>query len=219
MVNNKRNINNFFYIFITAHLIVWTLIPTLTNNNLPLDTIEALAWGSNLDWGFNKHPPMSAFLVETFYQIFGNNDWAYYLLSQTCVVFSFFIIWSLSKDFFENKIYSFLSILLLEGIYFYNYTTPEFNVYVCELPFWSLTVFYCWKGFKNNKYTDWLLFGTFAAFGILSHYLFIYLLLSMDFLFLYMLIKKKIDFKCMVSLIPFLIILLPHLIWLTEMII
>ena len=216
MLTNKRNINNLFYIFITTHLVIWTLIPTLTNNNLPLDTIEALAWGSNLDWGFNKHPPMSAFLVETFYQIFGNNDWAYYLLSQICVVFSFFIIWSLSKDFFENKIYSFLSILLLEGIYFYNYTTPEFNVYVCELPFWSLTVFYCWKGFKNNKYTDWLLFGIFAAFGILSHYLFTYLLLSLDLLFLYMLIKKKIDFKCMVSLIPFLIILLPHLIWLTE---
>ena len=216
MLTNKRNVNNLFYIFITTHLVIWTLIPTLTNNNLPLDTIEALAWGSNLDWGFNKHPPMSAFLVETFYTIFGNNDWAYYLLSQICVVFSFFIIWSLSKDFFENKIYSFLSILLLEGIYFYNYTTPEFNVYVCELPFWSLTVFYCWKGFKNNKYTDWLLFGIFAAFGILSHYLFIYLLLSLDFLFLYMLIKKKIDFKCMISLFPFLIILLPHLIWLTE---
>ena len=216
MLTNKRNVNNLFYIFITTHLVIWTLIPTLTNNNLPLDTIEALAWGSNLDWGFNKHPPMSAFLVETFYTIFGNNDWAYYLLSQICVVFSFFIIWSLSKDFFENKIYSFLSILLLEGIYFYNYTTPEFNVYVCELPFWSLTAFYCWKGFKNNKYTDWLLFGIFAAFGILSHYLFIYLLLSMDFFFLYMLIKKKIDFKCMISLFPFLIILLPHLIWLTE---
>ena len=216
MLTNKRNINNLFYTFITIHLFIWILIPTLTNNNLPLDTIEALAWGSNLDWGFNKHPPMSAFLVETFYQIFGNNDWAYYLLSQICVVFSFFIIWSLSKDFFENKIYSFLSILLLEGIYFYNYTTPEFNVYVCELPFWSLTVFYCWKGFKNNKYADWLLFGIFAAFGILSHYLFIYLLLSLDLLFLYMLIKKKIDFKCMVSLIPFLIVLLPHFIWLVE---
>ena len=216
MALNKKNLLHLFYLFLTIHLIVWTAIPSFTNNNLPLDTIEALAWGSNLDWGFNKHPPMSAFLVETFYQIFGNNDWAYYLLSQICVVFSFFIIWSLSKDFFEKKIYSFLSILLLEGIYFYNYTTPEFNVYVCELPFWSLTVFYCWKGFKNNKYTDWLLFGTFAAFGILSHYLFIYLLLSMDFFFLYMLIKKKIDFKCMISLFPFLIILLPHLIWLTE---
>jgi len=216
MALNKKNLPHLFYLFLTIHLIVWTAIPSFTNSNLPLDTIEALAWGSNLDWGFNKHPPMSAFLVETFYQIFGSNDWAYYLLSQICVVFSFFIIWSLSKDFFEKKIYSFLSILLLEGIYFYNYTTPEFNVYVCELPFWSLTVFYCWKGFKNNEYADWILFGIFAAFGILSHYLFTYLLFSLDFLFLYMLIKKKIDFKCMVSLIPFLIVLLPHLIWLTE---
>tara|TARA_B100000945_G_scaffold209785_1_gene168862 strand:- start:2281 stop:3021 length:741 start_codon:yes stop_codon:yes gene_type:complete len=31
-----------------------------------------------------------------------------------------------------------------------------------------------------------------------------------------MIYKKKIDFKCMLSLIPFLIVLLPHLIWLTE---
>jgi len=31
-----------------------------------------------------------------------------------------------------------------------------------------------------------------------------------------MIYKKKIDFKCLVSLIPLLIVLLPHLIWLTE---
>ena len=53
MTNNSKNINNIFYIFVTAHLIFWTLIPSITNQNLPLDTIEALAWGSNLDWGFN----------------------------------------------------------------------------------------------------------------------------------------------------------------------
>ena len=31
-----------------------------------------------------------------------------------------------------------------------------------------------------------------------------------------MIYKKKIDFKCLVSIIPFLIVLLPHLNWLTE---
>ena len=31
-----------------------------------------------------------------------------------------------------------------------------------------------------------------------------------------MIYKKKIDYKCLVSLIPFLIVLLPHLIWLIE---
>ena len=59
----KKNISNLFYIFVSAHLLIWTLVPSLTNHNLPLDTIEALAWGSNLDWGFNKHPPMSAISV------------------------------------------------------------------------------------------------------------------------------------------------------------
>jgi 4-amino-4-deoxy-L-arabinose transferase-like glycosyltransferase len=216
MVNNKRNINNFFYIFITAHLIVWTLIPTLTNNNLPLDTIEALAWGSNLDWGFNKHPPMSAFAVEIFYQIFGSQDWAYYLLSQIFVIISFFVVFKLAEEFFENKVYCLLSVLLLEGIYFYNFTTPEFNVNVCLMPFWALTVLYLWKGFKDNKIIDWLLVGLFSGLGFLSKYLFIYLGLAMDIFILYMIYKKKVDFKCLVSLIPFLIVLLPHLIWLTE---
>ena len=71
MTINNKNINNFFYIFVIAHLVFWTLIPSLTNHNLPLDIIEALAWGSNLDWGFNKHPPMSAF----FFRSFLSNFW------------------------------------------------------------------------------------------------------------------------------------------------
>ena len=54
----KKNINKAFYLFLFSHLFLWTLIPSLSNTNLPLDTIEALAWGSNLDWGFSKHPPI-----------------------------------------------------------------------------------------------------------------------------------------------------------------
>ena len=216
MALNKKNLEKYFYIFITIHLIIWTAIPTLTNHNLPLDTIEALAWGSNLDWGFNKHPPMSAFLVEIFYQIFGAQDWAYYLLSQICVIISFFVVFKFAEDFFENKVFCLLSVLLLEGIYFYNFTTPEFNVNICLMPFWALTVLYLWKGFKDNKIIDWILVGLFAGFGFLSKYLFIYLGLAMDVFLIYMIYKKKIDYKCIFSLVPFLIVLLPHLIWLTE---
>jgi 4-amino-4-deoxy-L-arabinose transferase-like glycosyltransferase len=213
---NKNNYYKYVRLFLISHFVIWIAAPSLTNLNLPLDTIEALAWGSNLDWGYNKHPPLSAFAVEIFYQIFGSQDWAYYMLSQLFVVFSFFIVLKFSEEFFKNYTFSLISILLLEGIYFYNFTTPEFNVNVCQLPFWALTVLYCWKGFKDNKTIDWLLFGLFAALGILSKYLFIYLLVAMDIFFIYMIVKKKINFKCLVSLIPFLLVLLPHLIWLTE---
>ena len=216
MMITKNNYNKYVVLFLIAHLFIWTIVPSVTNSNLPLDTIEALAWGSNLDWGYSKHPPLSAFATEVFYQIFGSQDWAYYLLSQLFVVFAFFIVLKFSEEFFKNYTFGLISILLLEGIYFYNFTTPEFNVNVCQLPFWALTVLYCWKGFKENKTIDWLLFGLFAALGILSKYLFIYLLVAMDIFFIYMIAKKKINFKCLISFIPFLLVLLPHLIWLTE---
>ena len=121
MTINTKNVNNVFYIFVTAHLIFWTLIPTLTNHNLPLDTIEALAWGSNLDWGFSKHPPMSAFFPEIVYQIFGAQDWSYYLLSQTFVIISFYYVFKFSKEILNNDLLALISTLLIESIYFYNY--------------------------------------------------------------------------------------------------
>ena len=221
MTNNNRNINNIFYIFVTAHLIFWTLIPSLTNHNLPLDTIEALAWGSNLDWGFNKHPPMSAFFPEVFFQIFGAQDWVYYLLSQIFVIISFYYVFKFSQEFLKSDLLSLISVLLIEAIYFYNFTTPEFNVNVCQLPFWSLTVYFSWKIYtsKEIKFSDCFLVGLFAAFGFLSKYLFVYLLASIDLLFIYLIfIKKdrKFDFKYLITLEVFLIILVPHLIWLNN---
>ena len=213
----KKNINKLLTFFILLHVIIWTLIPNLSNINLPLDTIEALAWGRELDFGYSKHPPLSAWFAEFFYKIFGNTDWAYYLLSQIFVGVSFFVIFKFSEDFFENKIFSLFSVLLLEGIFFYNFTTPEFNVNIAHLPFWALTVFYCWRGIKFNTNIDWLLFGFFAALGILCKYSFIYLLLSIDIFFIYTIIKyKKFDSKCLISLISFFIVLFPHFIWLID---
>ncbi len=219
MALNKRNINNIFYIFVTTHLILWTVVPTITNSNLPLDTIETLAWGSNLDWGFNKHPPLSAFFPEVFFQIFGPQDWAYYLLSQIFVVISFFIIFKLSQEILNDNTLSLLSVFLIEGIYFYNFTTPEFNVNVCQLPFWCLTVYYTWKIYNSKKVElyDCILLGATAAFGILSKYLFIYLLVAVDLMFAYLIFikkSKKFDFKYLVSLEVFFVILIPHIIWL-----
>jgi len=216
----NKNINNIFFIFAITHLIIWTMIPSLTNSNLPLDTIEALAWGSNLDWGFNKHPPMSAFFSEVFYNIFGSQDWAYYLLSQIFVIISFYFIFKFAFEILGNIKLSLISVLLLEAIYFFNFTTPEFNVNVCQLPFWSLVIYYSWKIYdtKEIQFYDCFLIGLFAAIGFLSKYLFVYLLLSISLLFIYVIYKKfkKFDFKYLIIIEIFLVLLVPHLIWLFD---
>jgi len=213
----KKNITKIFFLFLFFHLFLWVLVPSISNTNLPLDTIEALAWGSNLEWGYNKHPPFSAFVVELFYLIFGPNDWAYYLLSQLCVLVSFFIIWKLSKDFFTNKIFSLLSLLILEGFVFFNYTTPEFNVYVCQLPLKALTVYFFWESLKKNKLMNWFLLGIFSALGILTHYSFIFLILSLLIFFIFFVskTKKQIQYFLIFSFF-FIFFLTPHLFWLFE---
>ena len=221
MIQSKKKIQNLFYIFTITHLILWTLVPSLTNNNLPLDTIEHLAWGSDLNWGFNKHPPAVAFFLEVFYQIFGPQDWAYYLLSQVFVVIAFVFVFKFADEIFKNKSLSLISVLLLEGIYFYNFTTPEFNVNICQLPFWALCVYYSWKLFSKQQITfkDCFWLGVFAAIGFLSKYLFIYLLIAIDLLFFYTIFIKKykrFDFKYLISVEVFIVLLVPHLIWLSN---
>tara|TARA_B100000902_G_scaffold39373_1_gene46854 strand:- start:3469 stop:4794 length:1326 start_codon:yes stop_codon:yes gene_type:complete len=215
----NRNINNIFLIFILSHLIIWTLVPSLTNKNLPLDTIEALAWGSKLDWGFNKHPPVSAFFPEIVYQIFGAQDWTYYLLSQIFVLISFYFVFKFAYEIFGNIKLSLISVLLLSSIYFYNFTTPEFNVNVCQLPFWSIVVYYSWKIYQSKeiKFKDCFLIGLFGAIGFLSKYLFIYLLFSIALLFFYLIYFKKVkkfDFKYLITLEVFIVLLIPHFVWL-----
>tara|TARA_B100002019_G_C21233633_1_gene581503 strand:- start:89 stop:1480 length:1392 start_codon:yes stop_codon:yes gene_type:complete len=217
----NRNINNIFFIFVLSHLIIWTLVPSLTNKNLPLDTIEALAWGSDLDWGFSKHPPMSAFFSEFFFILFGAQDWAYYLLSQISVLIAFFFVFKFAYEILGNFKLSLISVLLLESIFFYNFTTPEFNVNVCQLPFWASVVYFTWKIYNSKEinFLDCLLVGSFAAFGFLSKYLFFYLLISINFLFIYLIFFKKIkkfDFKYLIILEVFFVLLLPHIIWLFK---
>jgi 4-amino-4-deoxy-L-arabinose transferase-like glycosyltransferase len=56
-------------------------------------------------------------------------------------------------------------------------------------------------------------------FGFLSKYLFLYLLVSIDLLFIYLIFikrERKFDFKYLITLEVFLIVLVPHLIWLNN---
>ena len=213
----KNNYTTVFNILLLSHLIVWTLVPTISNLNLPLDTIEALAWGSNLAWGYSKHPPLSAFMVEFVYNFFGNQDWAYYFLSQIFVLISFIYVWKFSNLIFKKKLYALCSIFLLEGIYFYNFTTPEFNVNVCQLPFWALTVYYAYKSINYSKLSDLILLGIFMALGFLSKYLFIYLILSIKILFILKILKDRtFNLKLIIPGIIFLFILSPHILWLFQ---
>ena len=207
----------FFYLLCLYHLIIWTIIPYLSNKNLPLDVIEALAWGQNFDLGYTKHPPLSAWIPGILFKFFGNKDWVYYLLSQIFIIVSLIFIWKLASLFFKKKIYVLLSILSIEGIFFFTFETPQFNVNICQIPLWTGTIYFFLKSIKNNKISDWIFLGIFSAFGFLTKYIFLYLVISLFFYLVFILIKnKKFYFNFFYSLLTFLLIIYPHLQWLSQ---
>ena len=206
-----------FYLLCLYHLIIWTAVPYFSNKNLPLDVIEALAWGQDFNLGYNKHPPLSAWIPGFFFKIFGNKDWIYYLLSQVFIVISFIFLWKLSSFFFKKKSQILLSILSIEGIAFYTFETPQFNVNICQIPLWIGTVYFFLKSIKKNKISDWIFLGAFSALGFLTKYIFAYLLISLFFYLIFILIKdKKIKLNFFYALLTFFLIITPHFIWLTQ---
>ena len=120
-------------------------------------------------------------------------------------------------NFFPIRFLYLLSLLILETIVFFNYTTPEFNVYVCQLPLKAAAVYFFWKGIKDQNLYYMILTGIFCALGMLTHYSFIFIILS---LFAYFVLfyrrNKKLVKYLFISLFIFISILTPHMIWLFE---
>ena len=68
-----KSFNKIFCLFLVCHFVLWSLIPCF-RQMLPLDTIEAIFWGTIQDWGTNKHPPLSGVLAYYTWLIGGKTD-------------------------------------------------------------------------------------------------------------------------------------------------
>ncbi|MET0082544.1 MAG: glycosyltransferase family 39 protein [Sedimenticola sp.] len=213
----RHNPDRLFWGFLVLHILSWTLLPALLNANLPLDVIEALAWGREWQWGFHKHPPMSAWLAELAGQLSGGADWGLYLLSQLCVAVAFWSVWQLSRDFL-NPMQSLISVLLLESIAYHTLTSPEFNVNVSLLAFWALTLFTFWRAVSRDSTGYWIACGLFAGLGFLSKYLAVFLLVPL----LLFLVADRLSRKSFRSpglylgAAVFILVIAPHMAWIWQ---
>jgi hypothetical protein len=84
-INNIQTQKLLIY-FLFVHIFLWTIIPSIINNNLHLDTIEVLAWGNELQLGYDKYPPVFPRFTELFFKVFGNQDWALFAQSIICCI-------------------------------------------------------------------------------------------------------------------------------------
>lgn len=161
--------NRYFLLFCIAHLLFWTAVPTLLYESVPRDTLEGIAWGRLWAWGYDKHPPLAAWLSAAATDIFGTIGWPVYLTSQLCVVLCFIGIWLLAKQIL-NPSQWLSAVLLLEGITYYNVTSFTLNPNIVMLPTWAMLSLTFYNAVKKSSNLQWIYAGIWAGLAFLAKY-------------------------------------------------
>ncbi len=168
-VLTKRQASRYFCFLCGLHTLAWTLLPSLIRNNLPFDTIESIAWGLQWQWGYDKHPPLAAWITALWMPIRDTlgHDSAFYFLAQLSVILSFWAVWRLAKDLLTPT-KALLSVALLEGIAYYNLITPKFNPTTLMNPIWALACLYLYWAIQQRSLFKWVCFGILVGLTILT---------------------------------------------------
>lgn len=203
-------------IFLVISFCIWCLIP-LVRQSLPLDTQEVIIWGRYGLWGTPKHPPFSGWIAIAFYRLFGGWDGSMYILSQVCVVLGLFGIYRLGRLFLK-PVPALLATAFQMGIIFYHFAAVEFNVNVLSLALWPWTAFFFWQAWRQDKWTDWILFGVMMGVNVLNKYVGSVLGLALGCFVLICPEARRIlkNPKAYVSALVGSLCLLPHLHWLYQ---
>ena len=152
-------------LLVAGQVFAWTLAPTLTHLVPPLDVVEGYMWGREWVIATYKHPALPSWVLEATRILTGTVGWPAYLVSQLFVAATFALVYLLGCDLMGRQRAA-AGTLLLTGIVYYSWPTPEFNHNVAQTTFWAGFAFALWRAVERQSLRWWMLLGVFGAGGI-----------------------------------------------------
>src|SRR5580704_898677 len=126
-----------------AQAAVWTLIPELFYAGPPGNLPAVLAVGHEFQLGTYLGPPFAFWLAEVVFRLTGRSLPALYLLSQVCVVATYWAVFQLGRAIVGAQ-QAAIAVLLMVGISTFTVATPEFGPVILAMPIWALTLLHYW---------------------------------------------------------------------------
>ena len=201
---------------LALHAAVWTVLPALLYANLPLDLIEALMYGREWQLGYDKLPPLPWWLVQITYEVVGR-DFAYYLLAELAVIAALALVYVAARPL-VGPLGALVSVLIVDGLHYFNYTAAKFNHDVIQLPFWALAGYAFHRALRARQLTDWLLLGLAVGLSLWAKYFVVVLVAPMV---AFALLDRDAR-KVLATPGPYiaaavaLVTVAPHLVWLVQ---
>lgn len=207
---------------LALHVLVWVAAHGMADTNLDsyADMLENYAWGQNWEWGSAKHPPLFAWVTGAWFSVFPQIDTAYHFLSYGNVMIGLLGVYRLAQVI-ERGDLALPAVMLLSMAFPYSTLAVKFNANAILLSVWPW-VAVAWvhsiraTGTRGLSWSVGL--GLLATLSMLGKYYSGVLLLA---LFLSALASTEgrqwfATPKPWVTLLVFIVSLLPHLHWLRS---
>lgn len=158
-----------FWAWCALHVLAWTIGPALMYSSVPRDTLEGITWGQMWQWGYEKHPPLAAWISALFTQVGGVVGWPVFLAAQLCVVLSLWAVWQLARSVLTPWA-ALAAAVLLDGVYYYNIGSLTLNPNIVMLPTWAMLTLAVYRVIEAPSARRWLAIGCWAGLAMLAKY-------------------------------------------------
>ena len=163
-----------------GHLLLWTWVGWSSRSNFdaPGDMVEAYAWAQGWQWGYYKHPPLSAWVVGVWFAVVPESQWGYSLLTALNAVIGLTGLALLAREFLPPR-WVLLAVVVASLAPGITSLGMRFNANAILISTWPWTVALFVRFMHRGRRADALLCGLAAALGMLGKYYTAVLLLSL----------------------------------------
>src|SRR5215468_7156630 len=113
--------------------LLWIVVPTLFYAGPPGELPSVLAVGHEFQLGTYLGPPLAFWLAEIVYDLAGRSLFGVYLLSQVCVVVTYWAVFALGTSIVGAQ-HAALAVLLMVGVAAFTVPTPDFGPVILTMP-------------------------------------------------------------------------------------
>jgi len=206
-------------LLLLAHTLLWTWVGISSRSNFdaPGDMVEACAWAQGWQWGYYKHPPLSAWVAGLWFSVVPQSHWGYSLLAAVNGAVGLAGLAWLAREFLPRN-WVLLAVAL--GSLAPGITTlaMRFNANAILISTWPWALALTVRMLRTDRYRDAVLCGVAWAAAMLGKYFSGVLLLSVlsTVLWLPHWRAKLLRPPALIAIAVFLVGMAPHLSWLVA---
>jgi Dolichyl-phosphate-mannose-protein mannosyltransferase len=197
--------------------LLWFLVPSLFYAGPPGDVPEVLTVGHEFELGTYLGPPLAFWLAELAFELAGRSLLGVYLLSQVCVVVTYWAVFALGRSIVGAQ-HAALAVLLMVGVAAFTVPTPDFGPVILTMPLWALILLHYWRAVGEGRRAYWLPLAIEIGLLLLTTYVG---LILVGLLVLFTLANARAratlnSYDPAIAVVVAGVVMGPHLIWLAE---